>query len=365
MPAIISVAKSACVLFTGIAAVFSALQIDYPTAIANATATAIPTSSATFNTELQKSSRLTLKISQIRFSPDSKSLAVLSGDRHLSNWPVAGGNPTASTFIASIPLTCLEWTSTGESLYVGTSKSQVLFCDPKTLDINFRIHSENEIVHQINNVGQPESLLSFGNSVNSLGKLIQGTPTLWHNDIHSSLKNIPDLHYTCMSRQKDTGLFAFGSSTGEIILVDLFSNTEPIILAKVESSIDCLKWTGKNLIATSEGTLHLIDSAKNQAIKSLQVSAKPIRHIEISNDEKTLFMAAGSETVQVRDAVSGNIICKLASINEMVSTIALSPDGKTLAVGTCQGHVTFWDTSDFQIKSIIPAGINLTPESLK
>ncbi|MCY2940270.1 MAG: hypothetical protein NTV50_01200 [Planctomycetota bacterium] len=360
MPAIISVAKSACVLFTGIAAVFSALQIDYPTAIANATATAtaIPTSSATFNTELQKSSRLTLKISQIRFSPDSKSLAVLSGDRHLSNWPVAGGNPTASTFIASIPLTCLEWTSTGESLYVGTSKSQVLFCDPKTLDINFRIHSENEIVHQINNVGQPESLLSFGNSVNSLGKLIQGTPTLWHNDIHSSLKNIPDLHYTCMSRQQDTGLFAFGSSTGEIILVDLFSNTEPIILAKVESSIDCLKWTGKNLIATSEGTLHLIDSSKNQAIKSLQVSAKPIRHIEISNDEKTLFMAAGSETVQVRDAVSGNIICKLASINEMVSTIALSPDGKTLAVGTCQGHVTFWDTSDFQIKSIIPAGIN-------
>jgi WD40 repeat protein len=161
-----------------------------------------------------------------------------------------------------------------------------------------------------------------------------------------------------MSRQQETGLFAFGSSTGEIVLVDLFSNTEPIILAKVESSIDCLKWSGKNLIATSEGTLHLIDSSKNQALKSLQISAKPIRHIEISSDEKTLFMAAGSETVQVRDAVSGNIICKLASLNEMVSTIALSPDGKTLAVGTCQGNVTLWNTSDYQIRTIIPAGIN-------
>ena len=348
MPAIFSIVKSLCVFLTAAAAVFSASRMDYPHKISS--------SNAAY--DLTKSPPQTLKISQIRFSPDSQSLAVLAGDRHLSNWPAAGGNPTASTFIASIPLTCLEWTSTGESLYVGTSKSQVLFCDPKTLDINFRIHSENEIVHQINNVGQPESLLSVGNSVNSLGKLIQGAPTLWHNDTHSSLKNIPDLQYNCMSRQQETGLFAFGSSTGEIILVDLFSNTEPIILAKVESSIDCLKWSGKNLIATSEGTLHLIDSSKNQTLKSLQISAKPIRHIEISNDEKTLFMAAGSETVQVRDAVSGNIICKLASLNEMVSTIALSPDGKTLAVGTCQGNVTLWNTSDYQIRTIIPAGIN-------
>lgn len=347
MPAFITIVKSICISLTAAAAVFSASKMDYPVK-------SIPSNS---NFEITKAP-LALKISQLSFSPDSNCIAILAGDRLLSNWPVAGGNSTASTLIESLPLTCLEWDATGNNLYVGTSKSQILLCDPKTLDINFRIHSEIEIVNQLNNVGLPESLLSFGNNVDYEGKLAQIVPQLWHNDGVSNLKNIPDLNYISMSRQKETGLFAFGTSTGEIVLVDLFSNSEPIVLAKVESPIKCIKWIGKNLIATSEGKLLMIDASKNQALKTLQISIKPIRHIEISNDEKKLFITAGTETVQVRDAISGGLIYKLTSINEMISSINLSPNGKTLAVGTCQGNVTLWDTRDFQIKSIIPGGIN-------
>ena len=348
MPAIISIVKSICVLITAAAAVFSASKLDYPN----------KTSASSATSDLHKSPATALKIAQVCFSPDSNSIAILAGDRMLSNWPAAGGNPTAQTLITSLPLTCLEWDTTGNHLYVGTSKSQVLQCDPKTLDINFKIHSEIDIINQLNNVGQPESLLSFGNVVNSQGKLSQSTLKLWHNDIHRNLENIPDLHYICAGRQEETGLFAFGASTGEIVLADLFSNSNPVILVKMDSAVECLKWSGSNLVATSEGTLHLIDSSKSKYLKSIQISTKPIRHIEISKDEKTVFIAAGSEAVQVRNAVSGELICKLASVNEMVSTITLSPDGKTLAVGTCQGNVTLWNTSDFQIKTIIPAGIN-------
>lgn len=350
MPAIISVVKSVCILLTGAAAVFSASQIDFPTVTA--------TSALTSNFELQKPLSLALKISQISFSPDSKNLAVLAGDRFISNWPAAGGNATASTLIQSMPLTCLEWDATGNHLYVGTSKSQILLCDPKTLDINFRIHSEIEIVNQLNNVGLPESLLSFGNNVNYEGKLSQIIPQLWHNDSFCNLKNIPNLNYISMSRQKETGLFAFGTSTGEIVLFNPLFNTEGTVIAKINSPIDALNWSGKNLIATSEGAVHLIDSSKSQSTKTIQISSKPIRHVVISKDEKTFFLTNGSDAVDVRDIDSGDLIYKLASTDEMISSIALSPDGKTLAVGTCQGHVTLWDTRDFQIKSIIPAGIN-------
>lgn len=348
MPAIISIVKSICIFLSAAAAVLSASQMDYP-------------NKATFskiNPDLPKPPAQTLKIAQVRFSPDSKSIAILAGDRMLSNWPAAGGNPIAHTMIASLPLTCLEWDTTGNHLYVGTSKSQVLQCDPKTLDINFKIRSELDIINQLSNIGQSESLLSFGNIVNAQGKLSQSSLKLWHNDIHRNLENIPDLHYICASRQEETGIFAFGASTGEIVLADLFSNSDPIILVKMDSAVECLKWSGRNLVATSEETLHLIDSSKSQCLKSIQISSKPIRHIEISKDEKTMFIAAGSESVQVRNAISGELICKLASVNEMVSTITLSPDGKTLAVGTCQGNVTLWNTSDYQIKTIIPAGIN-------
>ena len=358
MPAIISVAKSACVLLTGIAAVFSASQIDYPTAIANATATAIPTSSATFNTELQKSFGLALKISHIRFSPDSKSLAVLAGDRFISTWPVAGGNPTASIMMTSMPLTCIEWDPTGNQLYMGTSKSQILSCNPTTLDIQFRIHSDIEIIQQIQPVSGPESILSLGNLANSNTKVPETMPQLWHEDIHSRPQNIPNLHYISMSKQAETGVVALGASTGEIVVFNPLSNAESTVIARINSPIDALNWSGKTLIATSEGTIHLINSSNNQVIKTIQISNKLVRNVGISKDEKTFFLSSGSNAVQVRDINSGDLIYKLASTDEMISCIALSPDGKTLAVGTCQGNVALWNTSDYQIKTIIPAGIN-------
>lgn len=346
MPAIFSIVKSVFVLLTAVAAVFSASQIDYPTA------------KATPNPELLKPSGLALKISQIQFSPDSKNLAVLAGDRFISTWPVAGGNPTASILMASIPLTCIEWDSTGNQLYLGTSKSQILSCNPATLDIQFRIHSDIEIIQQIQSVRGSESLLSLGNVVNSNGKFPETLPQLWHDDIYSRPQNIPHLHYISMIKHAETGFVALGASTGEIVVFNPLSNTECTVIAKINSTIDALNWSGKNLIVTSEGAVNLINSSKSQSIKTIQISSKPIRHVVISKDEKTFFVTNGSDAVEVRDINSGDLICKLASTDEMISSIALSPDGKTLAVGTCQGHVTLWDTRDFQIKSIIPGGIN-------
>jgi WD40 repeat protein len=358
MPAIISVAKSACVLLTGIAAVFSASQIDYPTAIANATAISTPTSSATLNPELQKPLSLALKISQISFSPDSKNLAVLAGDRFISTWPVAGGNPTASIQMTSMPLTCIEWDPTGSQLYLGTNKSQILSCNPETLDIEFRIHSDIEIIQQIQSVRGSESLISLGNHANFNGKFPETLPQLWHDDIHSRPQNIPNLHYISMSKHAETGVVALGASTGELVVFNPLSKTEGKVIVKINSPIDGLNWSGNTLIATSEGKIHLIDPSNNQVIKTIQISNRLIRNVGISKDEKTFFLSSGSSAVQVIDINSGALIYKLASTDEMISSIALSPDGKTLAVGTCQGHVALWNTSDFQIKSIIPAGIN-------
>ena len=346
MPAIISIVKSVCVLLTAVAAVFSASQIDYPTA------------KSTLSPESHKSSGIALKISQIQFSPDSKNLAVLAGDRFISTWPVAGGNPTASILMASMPLTCIEWDPTGSQLYLGTSKSQILSCNPATLDIQFRIHSDIEIIQQIQSVRGSESLLSLGNLANANGKYPETLPQLWHDDIYSRPQNIPNLNYISMSKHAETGVIALGASTGEIVVFNPLSNIEGTVIAKVNSIIDALNWSGKTLIATSEGAAHLIDSSKIQSIKTIQISSKPIRHVGISKDEKTFFLSNGSDAVEVRDINSGDLIYKLASTDEMISSIALSPNGKTLAVGTCQGHVTLWDTRDFQIKSIIPAGIN-------
>ena len=161
-----------------------------------------------------------------------------------------------------------------------------------------------------------------------------------------------------MSKHAETGVVALGASTGELVVFNPLSNTEGKVIAKINSPIDGIVWSGKTLIATSEGTIHLIDSLNNQGIKTIQISNKLIRNVGISKDQKTFFLSSGSNAVQVIDINSGALIYKLASTDEMISSIALSPDGKTLAVGTCQGNVTLWNTSDYQIRTIIPAGIN-------
>jgi len=351
MPNLISFGKALCLLLTAIAAVFAISQMDYP----------ITTSALTSNPELHKSMGLALKITQVQFSPDSKSLAVLAGERFLSIWPIAAGKPTASVLFGSkppMPISCIEWDPIGNQLYLGTSKFQILSCNPSTLDIQLRIHSDIEIIQQIQSVSGSESLLSLGNIVNSEGKFPETLPQLWHNSTHSRPKNIPNLHYISMSKQGETGLVALGAYTGEIIVFNPVANTvEGKVVAKINSPMDALVWSGNTLIATSKGAVHLIDSSESQSIKTMQISDKPIRHIGISKDEKILFLSDGSDVVQVRNKNSGDLIYKMASLNELVSDIVLSPDGKTLAVGTTQGHVTLWDAHDFQIKSIIPAGI--------
>ena len=351
MPNLISFGKALCLLLIALAAVFAISQMDYP----------ITTSAVTSNPELHKSIGLALKITQVQFSPDSKSLAVLAGERFLSIWPIAGGKPTASVLfdsIPAIPISCIEWDPTGNQLYLGTSKFQILSCNPATLEIQLRIHSDIEIIQQIQSVSGSESLLSLGNIVNPNIKFPETLPQLWHNSTHSRPKNIPNLHYISMSKQGETGLIALGAYTGEIIVFNPVANTvEGKVVAKINSPMDALIWSGNTLIATSKGAVHLIDSSESQSIKTMQISDKPIRHIGISKDEKTLFLSDGSDVVQVRNKNSGDLIYKMASLNELVSAIVASPDGKTLAVGTTQGHVTLWDARDFQIKSIIPAGI--------
>jgi WD40 repeat protein len=351
MPNLISFGKAGCLLLIAIAAVFAILQIDYP----------IVSSAVTSNPELYQSVGLALRISQTQFSPDSKSLAVLASDGFLSIWPLAGGKPTASVLFASIPvipISCIEWDPTGNQLYLGTSKSQILSCNPATLEIQLSINSDIELIQQMQTVSGSESLLSIGLIVDSDGKFLGTLPQLWHNSISSRPQNIPKLPYISMSKQVETGLVALGAYTGEIVVFNPLLNTvEGKVIAKINSPIDALIWSGNTLVATSKGAVHLIDSSESQSIKTMQISDKLIRLIRISNDEKTLFLSDGSDVVQVRDKNSGDLIYKLASLDELVSSIVLSPDGKTLAVGTTQGHVTLWDAHDFQIKAIIPAGI--------
>jgi len=353
MPALLSIAKGLGILITATAAVFSASSF-------NTVSSAKPSATSSQNTF-----QTPLKISCIHFSPDSKQLANIAGDRILSVWPVSGGDPTAITSFQSLPMTCIEWNLQGDSLFVGTNKQQILLCDPSTLDIQFRIPSDIELVNQVNFNRTNESLLSLGNSgmaQQGQGKFQCAIPQVWKNGISQNLANLQTLSYTNLCIHPENGTTAFATTTGEIVLLDLDSNQPSRILTILAGAVEGLKWSGTNLIASTDVCLFKIDASTGEVLSNIRFSNKPIRRIEVSSDNKLLFVAGGNETVEVFDCTTFKLICKLTSFREMVSCISLSPDGKTLAVGTCQGNITLWNTSDFQIKSVLPAGfLTVTP----
>jgi len=72
--------------------------------------------------------------------------------------------------------------------------------------------------------------------------------------------------------------------------------------------------------------------------------------------EKHFLLRWGMKKIQVIDVETMQPRTQLVSVQEMIACMALSEDGKTLAVGTSQGSVVLWNLEDLQVKTILPAG---------
>ncbi|MGV8025600.1 MAG: protein kinase [Anaerolineaceae bacterium] len=87
--------------------------------------------------------------------------------------------------------------------------------------------------------------------------------------------------------------------------------------------------------------------------KYLQISVKPNLTYEITDQEEYRMMSADHEfaarivqsnnSIEVFDYADNKIILQTAGITSQIESIALSPDGKYLAIGCKDGRVLMWD----------------------
>ena len=89
--------------------------------------------------------------------------------------------------------------------------------------------------------------------------------------------------------------------------------------------------------------LHCVPSGREMATISVQPS-EDFRHgvLALSPQGGTLAVATTRHTIQLHDTASGAMIRELKSHSHNISSLAFSPNGRTLASGSSDGTVLLW-----------------------
>jgi WD40 repeat protein len=102
---------------------------------------------------------------------------------------------------------------------------------------------------------------------------------------------------------------------------------------------------GKTLAMGSFTNLHLIDTVTGKDVRTISGRLCIGKTATFSKDGKLLFVGRYDGGIRVLDVATGRIVRELPAHEESVFVMALSPDGKTLASGSADATVLFWDVA--------------------
>jgi WD40 repeat protein len=154
----------------------------------------------------------------------------------------------------------------------------------------------------------------------------------------------------------DGTLFAAGSYDKTVLIWDTKTWQRAHLLAEPKAIVYCMAFTpdGKTLVAgLSDGNIRFWNVVKETQERTLHDVAA-VQHLALSRDGKLL--AAGlshddpssarswHDTASLWDVTTGKRLHELVLPTDMVSHVAFSPDGKTLATAD-RLAVTLWDTT--------------------
>jgi WD40 repeat protein len=102
--------------------------------------------------------------------------------------------------------------------------------------------------------------------------------------------------------------------------------------------------------AMPDGRLRVIDLATGKERWSAKAADELVTALAISPDGKTLASGAGlvESTIRLWDLASGREITRLQGHRSWITHLVFWPDGKTLASASGDQTIRLWDTTDFQ-----------------
>jgi WD40 repeat protein len=140
----------------------------------------------------------------------------------------------------------------------------------------------------------------------------------------------------------------------DLVLGVRVSDQTPHVLQAHQGPATCIVAAG-GTVATggADGKVLVWNLPADRVVHTLNASGT-VRALGISADGKILASAADAPVVQLWDAATGKGGLKLQGATDWVLAIAFSPDGKTVAAGGYDGHLRTWELATGQKRLEIP-----------
>jgi WD40 repeat protein len=172
-----------------------------------------------------------------------------------------------------------------------------------------------------------------------------------------------------LAASPDGSILAVGGEPGEIQLYEVDSGQCRATMFGHDLAVESLDFSpdGKHLASTSwDKTIRIWDVQTGREVRRIAHSGDERLAVRFSPDGKTLACAGGRPAnprnepmpcpVQLWDWAEGTLLHVLSGHTNSIYALAFSPDGKTLASGSLDQTVKFWDVATGALRETIVPG---------